>query len=677
MPDVPTEAAELRPTTVTPGAAAARLLLDASWVNRRKDAVQLLDDAWVHRQTSIDFTLTDPVAPTGYSAVGLRWCVPLTLLGKVPRTLMRFDVLDEAGHRLPLPTRRSNALASYAALRHAARMVAGALGGTPGDTLEVPSAVRQDLLYVALADRHHAWGISTMMRTVGGHARPSYRVRDPDVLTLEEAEVLVTRWERLSRASAEVPPALAALPDARESELRDALAKDEDFLWLVDKLALSSVVMVTIDGAPGDEKLLRLAYDETIYKQGEPQELQRFAALGWRALPLWVGTAYAGAQSYHFEFEAPEDIEVVGSQLADVSPVPIQSEEDEPTPEDDDTLGQYDGDEPGSLHRFEPRRGGRVHLYAPNAEVLDEHVAQLRLRVRAQSFTGSATLAAAGIGVLLAFYAIAAEPLVRDGTSATSLLLIFTGVFGTIVSRAHGHAIVARMLRWARWVLLVSVACAVAGAAALVVTHTGSQTAKASLELRLFWGVLAATSLLCAATLNLARILPRPRHRRGRAEGFVDWLELRLRFMRHRRQHRRQRDLRLTLEPLEHAGQADLNRLVVATSTGLKLRLQHHGHGLAIVCNEAGRPITARPAKPEDELLRLTSSGRSRLSATLAEAARRLPCGFALTVTWGSGDVREASRPPLEQVTLAQLQALVARDDLRIGRRYELVRERN
>lgn len=626
------------------GEAAGRLLLDASWINRRKDSVQLLSDTYIRRQTSIDVTLgvVEPVSTSGSMPI---YCVPLTLLGKVPRTLMRFDLSDDERERFPLPTRFQNGLASYAALCWAARR-------TLAPDEELPMSLRRELLCVALAPPLQAAAVSRALRTPG--ARPdAFVAAHDDVPELGEAENALATWAGelcQDRANgAEMSP----LSDPeRETTLREALVEDDDFVWLATKLADNSVVLSQFRSEPGARRILRLSYEENLYKDAQPRAYSWFTRLGWRAVPLYIDTPYAAGGSYHFEFETPDGVEIVGSRLVDTAPLSAVEVKEE------------DVD-------FGPRRGDRVHLYLPRATGVDDLSARMGLRVRSQAFAGGAALASAAIAAIFAFFAAFAPEIARAGASAPSFLLLFVGVFATVASRAGGHAMVVRMLYIARRLLLGSVGLAVIGAGALLVAGDGrtaaGDAASDEMALRVIWGALALLTGVISGMLFLTRILPRPVE--GRLERGLFVAEAALRYVRYTGRHWRDRDLRLVIavSRLDQPAADDLRSRSAGRGRVRARRGRRHPNEVRLARSYSGRPLRQRAAGRNDQHLRLHRSAAMRVSRTLKTAHDVLPQGFTFRATTDRSQVGRAIA-----VTIDELVDAVMHDEVELGAEYSV-----
>jgi hypothetical protein len=238
------------------GFPAASGLVDASWIHRRKESVLPCSDTWVRRQTSIDFTLPlqNPSPPESYPTAPLLqdgFLVPITLLPKVPPALIRFDV--HAGSApLPLPTRRQNALASYAALLSTAGDALHEDGPPDGELLA--EELRCALMYVALAEPDEAKPLARSL-VEGGQLDLPEGVRK----LLHRAERDLHVWS-CQLAGCQPQDDDDDLSDSWANEsfassddltvVRETLAKHPSFRRLLWLFARSSVVLIQVARLP-------------------------------------------------------------------------------------------------------------------------------------------------------------------------------------------------------------------------------------------------------------------------------------------------------------------------------------------------------------------------------------------------------------------------------------------
>jgi len=447
------------------GARAASLLTNGcEWIRRRKEKVTMVDETIVRRQMSIDFELppADPLllsdgvevhyAPLFFLPKGSDGKFdPVAPLRDPEPHFANFDFRDERGDALTLPARAWNAQVSAAML----------------------AAVIDD----AVGRR----GVSLDQGQRGRFQRFS-RLLAP--LDLHKAEARVGELRRGEFQEAE--------PMAGDLRLLRALDRDDPELsWVLDAVAISSVVMIPLFGMGGRGGIRKLSYDHQISPiTGE--RLQRLRArFGWTGTELWVDSPFIGARNFHFEFEAPAGVEVFDAGMFEV----------------------VEGSSPADVsHRLARASGlaSRVHLYASGATHLRGAVSWVRLRVRRQAFVGGAVIAAGLVtAVLWAGY------LLRQGVKESAprdlsvLLLLFPSAIGTYVVRPGQHPLTSRMLLWARLLLAACSALPFIAAAAVALTpREDGEFVSASFGG--WWLGCAIAASVCLVGLVAAWALPAP-----------------------------------------------------------------------------------------------------------------------------------------------------------------------
>jgi hypothetical protein len=487
------------------GEISTRLLYDdVTWVNRRKDVVKLLDDAWVHRKMTVDCRIPDHAlfgrSGSKDDVVDL-CCIPLGLLAKSPPSLMDFDLKDETGKSLPLTTRSQNELASYAALVYAAQHA-----GEREVPLHLTDGIRIELLSLATADGDAAEAWTKRLLDEGADI-PIAQMTPDDLVIAEET---LNTWAQ-ELAGSPVPPG-PAHPDLRldgDADVRALLRGCVRFRWLAETLSKSAILLTQLPLSPTRRKIVKLSYAHNVFKASPGL----YSLLGWRGYPFTVENPYVGSNSYHFEFQAPEGLDVVESALIDMAAL------------DDDQ--QSEGTPLSLSYESEPRRGRRVHMYLPNATGTDEVIAYINVRVEREGFISGASLASFAVLASILVFAGVAPWLVHSGSSGPSLLLAFPGILVAVANRTEAHPMIVRMLQAARRLLLLSGVLAFAAAIAFAMNKTGSD-AKASTALRVVLLGLAVCAAFPAMSLLISRRLPRPREEHGPLEKLVDSQEHRL-----------------------------------------------------------------------------------------------------------------------------------------------------
>ncbi len=244
------------------------------WVVRRKESVKLLDDRTLRRQESVDIDLRLVGGPLRHTAAEVPvYYVPLFFLRKLPHQFFNFDVRDETGRCLPLPTRSENAAVSSELLRTACReaLLAG------------------DLTVTGLPS-----GLDT------------------------------TCDEQLTRLASD--PQQSDVQDLKDTFLRkvaathgalhaNRLREDPTFGWLMPLLTKSSVVMFQIARAEPERRIIKLGYDENIVDVADKPIERLTQRLGWDGNNLVIELPFIGSQSFHFQAEAPSGMQFVTTGL--------------------------------------------------------------------------------------------------------------------------------------------------------------------------------------------------------------------------------------------------------------------------------------------------------------------------------------------------------------------------
>jgi hypothetical protein len=223
-----------------------------------------------------------------------------------------------------------------------------------------------------------------------------------------------------------------------------------------------------------------------------------------------IETPYVGARTYHFEFVGIEGIEVFDSNL-------LASGRDAAA----DAADALDLDTSGDpASRFKRQDSNRVHHYWTGTASVDQVSAIVRLRVARENFVGPAYWASLVVALSILTCGALAQPLVRHGAGAETLLLLLPGIAATLVAGTSRHPLTARVLQRAHSALLLSALCAYLTAGLLPFIHTGGG-ANAAGWVRGAWLGLGAIALLPLGLLYLARKLPRPSWQEGRLERYL------------------------------------------------------------------------------------------------------------------------------------------------------------
>lgn len=391
------------------------------WVRRRVETVEFLGAGSLRRSVSVDFEIpvSDFVTPDPLP-------VPLALLERRP--LVDFDIVNEAGSAMPVCTRDENAFAAWSMLAAVAAAEIRGAGGAEEVSVE---PLYEDLRVIACGN---------------------------------------------SQAALQV---LEGLADS-EDDLKRSLAESSFFDAVARTLATVFLLLVPVDGAPGQRRVVKFRYTEGLIRKGAGPE-RFFQAMGWMPARFAFYVPQVGESgSYHFELAAPADLQVSRSvlQLKD----PVTGRED------------IEGVSTGT----------RAHLYATGKEPDVDGIALIWLQISRTGLLRSGCVVAAMIcAVLLFFYAggrLVSPP--RDIQSA--ILLTLPALVATLVVRPGEHGLVTELLLGVRSAVALSGAAAYT-AALLLGTGTRGEV------LLTCWKVLLGISGLCFVSLFLAFLSCKPK----------------------------------------------------------------------------------------------------------------------------------------------------------------------
>ncbi len=396
------------------------LLRPERWIHRRVEQIRFIDRQTIHRQVSVDFTLPTNCTPVGNFDGRDVYLAPLFLLrrdhprplriGKeqhwwapwrrypkrLPMSLFS-DVtfVDQVGKRLPLITRRqSTRLASVMLQLMAVRMLDKPLSDD----------LRTDIAGIAIGNRERR---KVALESIFRH-------------------------------------------ESKLSEHDRAALRDSDFAELACMIATHvPVICLFTDGPPG-RSIVKLSYVEPLAVDQSIGKGRIRRSMGWKSENLAVGVNEIGAAgSHHIEIAIPDDLRVnyvslAGKRytLANVDWSRLQSKEK------DCLIRQVGTATSGNVYLSElpfARRMGRVSI---------------KMRVRRSRFLAGALVASIIITGVLAVFATVASHVLANANSdaAVAALLLLPSVVATYIARPGEHLITARMLRWARFALVLNAA---------------------------------------------------------------------------------------------------------------------------------------------------------------------------------------------------------------------------
>jgi hypothetical protein len=442
------------------------LLLNASWVHRRKETVAILDATWFRRQISIDYELPADLVPHRRGpSEELLFAVPITLMRKSPPGYVDFDMNDQSGSAMSLMTRAQNAAVSLEALRWAAARAAFGGIGTP-----LESDIDDLLRHIAEDDPISA---SLAFNDLQGRAA----AKDP---------------------------------------ISERLLGDDHFMWLAFAFAEHSVVMVEVGAGDGRRRMVKLAYNERNLNRSaaiQDQETDRGTRGGLQPYPVFIDSPFIAAGTYHFELVPPVGLEVVDTSIREYGYL--------------DARGAAASRRPYMRRQADPaqetlaslvRSGTRTHLYLSDAELTDRAEVVVLLRAQREGFLSTAAWLGTAIAVLLVFFLVTLGPVIDHQGVVPSILLLTPGFAAAVVGRSGEHKLTVRMLNLVRRALLVSAACVFVSAVGLALSRTGDGHEPTTL-LWLVWIATTGTAIYCAVLLQIARVLPK--RRRGKWDALL------------------------------------------------------------------------------------------------------------------------------------------------------------
>lgn len=426
------------------GLAMLLLLLKSSrWVHRRCETVTFRDARTVARRVSVDFTvpaLAPVIELNGAAPVRL---IPLTLLRK--KTLVHFDLQDEAGTALPLIGLRQTQALTETMLGAWTELL---LDGAP-----VPPGERAEL-----------------RRIIGAIASGTQ--------------------EQLDWATAR----LAREPQPDTSEVRPRLYEDQCFGAVMNWMADNFILMVALNAEVGARRIVKFSYDEPLtlqYKlEHEPESTapshrqeQLPAALGVHATRIrFPAPAAENCHSYHFEVEAPPGLRITEATM----------------------LAGRPHDEKAPLS-FDQVSGGfpRANLHVADVPNGSVSRAQIQLRVAREGWLSTALIASCSTALVLIVAWLTARRSGNDLDAARTVLLAVTGAVASLLVKPQEHRMTTRMLSAIRGVTITATALPFLATGLLVFAPTWPWTRHGILLLAAIAAALA--SLVTRAWLRAGR----------------------------------------------------------------------------------------------------------------------------------------------------------------------------
>jgi hypothetical protein len=343
-------------------------------------------------------------------------CVPLALLAK--EILVDLDTVDETGRPLPVLTRGENTKVAWAALAAAAQKPLDEQG------LDLDQQLLTDLRALVSSD-------------------------------VDEAQEV---FENL----------LASHPHA------DLLHEDASFMRLASQLIHNFLFLVRLDASPRERRILKFSYRAVLESPGVLSGA--LASIGFRRVSLLFDVPALGTSaSYHFECEAPEDLEIEeGVLLVDDDEQVITGE--------------------SSI------RGSRVHMYLPGTVSPEAEKSAIIFVQRSRTgFVRIAALSAIFSSAVLTFFWNHLSTVANQPDRVTAILLVIPGLLSLLASRPGEHRLASRFFFGTRVLVAVSGLLAYSAAATLAI-------ALDERELGRLWETLVYLSWATSALLFLGLV---------------------------------------------------------------------------------------------------------------------------------------------------------------------------
>lgn len=458
------------------------------WIHRRVERIYFKDNEVAHHQVSVDFTLQSDVRPVGTFEGKDVYVAPLFLLvknltkppreGKRPRR--RFLLVGK--RRPPDLTKRVIPMAPYS-------------------NLDVKSECGHRL--PLLTRRQSSLIAVTMLLEAAERA-----LKKPVPQKLKEEILKIPYRNRLDLAE--------VLSYLFEDHIcccdpRNKLRKDKTFSELAYTLASHSIIVCAFIGPPG-RCVYKLSYDEPLNEGFSTKKGRIRRSLGLKSEQYSVALNEIGASaSYHVEIEIPDGllinaVNLIGKRYRWYTDLETRRRQSY-------SIRQVGKATEGKIYIPEPLPGRRVGL------------AWVKLRVQRSGFLVGGFVASILVTLMLVVGAFAVPVVIHEHQSeaAATTLLLLPALLAAYIARPGEHAITARMLRWARYALVVDgMLPAVAVFLLITMQHHEEQRKKVEFPvlgvLKLgkpsaVWVGLAAFSVIFILLFAWTNYFPRPRGR--------------------------------------------------------------------------------------------------------------------------------------------------------------------
>lgn len=379
------------------------LLQSSTWVSRRTEHVSFRDDRSVVRRVTVELYVPKD-APVFCGDDGQDYSlVPLSVMRR--KTLVNFELRDENGHAVVLPSLRHNQAITESALL----ACADAVLAQAGDSLRAKAVSQSEIA-------------AFVHEVVSGDQRR-----------------LTAAYNSLKQETA--APAVLGL------------VKHDLFKTILDRLADNFVLWVMIPaGAPrrrvmtfSSDEPLRLHYREPSFEE-DTYELRKDLRF-WRPA-VWCSAlgltttriefpvpAAENTASFHFEIDAPKGIQIAEASL-------LAGRPKAPEPSLDHVRGGF------------PTVGLHV-IEVPNGSLSRAHIG---LQVVTRGWLMTSMLSSWAVFLLLLAFATHNSVLKQTGDLPTVILVALASGVAVIIAQPDSHGLAAHLLRWARALATIAVA---------------------------------------------------------------------------------------------------------------------------------------------------------------------------------------------------------------------------
>lgn len=244
---------------------------ESRWIFRRSESVTILDEATIRRQQSVDFSLDTIESMPAYKRIcgrvfGREVCAaPLFILDKDPTASLSFDLEDESGRSLSLPTSEESGEVSAATLQVLARRKLERF-----DFL-VPEALMTRLAHLARSDG-------------------------------AEGQVWLDRLENPLPGDPEVDAIECLLSERNDGgQMR----------WWIETLAFASIVIVAFEPGRNHRRVIKIAREQPV-----TNGRVLLPRLGWRSFKILLYTPLITAGRYQLDVQAPPELRLTQVALA-------------------------------------------------------------------------------------------------------------------------------------------------------------------------------------------------------------------------------------------------------------------------------------------------------------------------------------------------------------------------